>query len=213
MGHIVSNLEGYDSLLKDTQAVLDTLVPKEVEVHTHTGMWYAMRILPYRTLDNVIEGAVLIFSDITESKQLQTALRQAHTRLAEAVVATVREPLLVLDGELRVVSANRAFYTTFNVTPDTTIGTLMYDLGNRQWDIPALRTLLEEILPRNVEFNDFEVTHEFESIGWRSLRLNARRLFDESGKSELILLAIEVTTDSSLHNPTGSSAGEPSPHT
>ena len=213
VGHIVSNLAGYDSLLKDTQAVLDTLVPKEVEVHTQTGMWYAMRILPYRTLDNVIEGAVLTFSDITESKRLQAALSQAHTHLAEAVVATVREPLLVLDGKLRVVSANRAFYTTFNVTPDATVGTLMYDLGNSQWDIPALRTLLEDILSRNIEFNDFEVTHEFASIGWRSLRLNARRLFDEAGESELILLAIEVTTDSSLHKPSGSSAGEPSPHT
>ena len=196
VGHIVSNLVGYDTLLADTQAVLDTLVPKEVEVRTQAGMWYAMRILPYRTLENVIEGAVITFTDITESKQMRMALSAAHARLAEAVVATVREPLMVLDAGLGVVSANRAFYTTFNVSPEDTIGKFLYDLENGQWNIPALRTLLEDIMSRNIEFHDFEVTHEFESIGRRSLRLNARRLFEESGESELILLAIEVDVES-----------------
>ena len=196
VGHIVSNLVGYDTLLADTQAVLDTLVPKEVEVRTQAGMWYAMRILPYRTLENVIEGAVITFTDITESKQMRMALSAAHARLAEAVVATVREPLMVLDADLGVVSANRAFYTTFKVSPEDTLGKFLYDLGNGQWNIPALRTLLEDILSRNIEFHDFEVTHEFESIGRRSLRLNARRLFEESGESELILLAIEVDVES-----------------
>nr|WP_320010128.1 chemotaxis protein CheB [uncultured Desulfobulbus sp.] len=196
VGHIVSNLVGYDTLLSDTQAVLDTLVPKEMEVRTQAGMWYAMRIQPYRTLENVIEGAVITFTDITESKQMRMALSAAHARLAEAVVATVREPLMVLDAGLGVVSANRAFYTTFNVSPEDTLGKFLYDLGNGQWKIPALRTLLEDILSRNIEFHDFEVTHEFESIGRRSLRLNARRLFEESGESELILLAIEVDVES-----------------
>lgn len=210
--HISSELKDYDSLLKDTQAVLDTLVPKEVEVHTNTGTWYIMRILPYRTLDNVIEGAVINFSDITRNRQLQTDLRQAHTRLAEAVVSTVREPLLILDAELLVVSANRSFYNSFNVSPDVTLGKSIFNLGDNQWDIPDLRTLLEKILPRNIEFNNFEVTHEFTSIGWRSLRLNARRLFDESGESELILLAIEVSADSSSSKPTGTSKEEFSQH-
>ncbi|MDD2337877.1 MAG: PAS domain-containing protein [Geobacteraceae bacterium] len=208
VGHIVSNLEGYDTLLADTQAVLDTLVPKEVEVHSRTGLWYAMRILPYRTLENVIEGAVITFTDITESKQVRMALTTAQARLAEAVVATVREPLIVLDAGLRVVSANRAFYNIFNVSPEITLGKVLYGLGNGQWDIPELRTLLEDILARNIEFNDFEVTHEFESIGWRTLRLNARRLFEELGESELILLAIEVSVGSRPQDQADTNNGE-----
>jgi len=195
VGHIVSNLVGYDALLTDIQVVLDTLVPKEVEVHSRAGMWYTMRILPYRTLENVIEGAVITFTDITESWQMKAALSEAHTHLAEAIVATVREPLLVLDSDLRVISANNSFYTTFQVTPDVTLGRLLYELGNRQWDIPALHALLEEILVRNTVFNDFVVTQEFDAIGWRSLRLNARRIFTEPGLSELILLAIEESPD------------------
>jgi two-component system CheB/CheR fusion protein len=191
VGHIVSNLAGYDSLLEDTRAVLDTLVPKEVEVHSLAGMWYAMRILPYRTLENVIEGAVITFTDITESKQIKAALSEAHAHLAEAVVATVREPLLVLNADLRVISANPAFYGAFQMTPETTLGQLLYDLDDRQWDIPALHALLGEILSHNAVFNDFEMTHEFETIGKLTLRLNARRIFTEPGQSELILLAIE----------------------
>jgi two-component system CheB/CheR fusion protein len=191
VGHIVSNLVGYDALLADIQAVLDTLVPKEVEVHSRAGMWYTMRILPYRTLENVIEGAVITFTDITESRQMKVALNEAHTHLAEAIVATVRESLLVLDGDLRVIAANTSFYSTFQLTPEAALGQLLYELGNRQWDIPALHALLEEVLTRNTVFNDFVVTQDFDAIGRRSLRLNARRIFTEPGLSELILLAIE----------------------
>jgi two-component system CheB/CheR fusion protein len=82
VGHIVSNLVGYDTLLADVQTVLDTLTPKEVEVQTKSGAWFAMRILPYRTLDNVIEGAVLTFSDVTARRQMEAALREAQARLA-----------------------------------------------------------------------------------------------------------------------------------
>jgi two-component system CheB/CheR fusion protein len=191
VGHIVSNLVGYDSLPEDARSVLATLVPKEVEVHSLAGTWYALRILPYRTLENVIEGAVITFTDITESKQIKTALNAAHADLAEAVVATVREPLLALDADLRVVFANPAFYRTFQISPDAALGRLLYDLDNRQWDIPALHALLGEILSRNAVFNDFEMSHEFASIGKRTLWLNARRISTKLGQSELILLAIE----------------------
>src|SRR6266478_2208044 len=84
---------------------------------------------------------------------------------AQSIVDTVREPLLVLDADLRVKRANRSFYQTFQVSPEESENSLLYDLGNRQWDIPRLRTLLEEILPQNTVFNDFEVVHDFPSIG------------------------------------------------
>jgi len=212
VGHIVSNLVGYDTLLADTQTVLDTLVPKEMEVHSQAGRWYTMRILPYRTLENVIEGAVITFTDITEYKQIKSALSEAHTHLAEAVVATVREPLLVLDANLRVVLANSAFYRIFQVTPAATQGQLLYELGNGQWDIPTLRTLLNKILTHNTVFNDFEVTHSFETIGRRTLRLNARRIFGEPGLDELILLAIEESPDSRSRNRNDTDTGEPAAH-
>lgn len=114
---------------------------------------------------------------------------------ADAIVQTVREPLLVLDAELRVKSAARSFYQTFKVTPEQTDGQLIYELGNGQWDIPSLRRLLDEILPTSGEFNNYEVEHDFTGIGPRTMLLNARRLHDGGKKTKLILLAIEDITE------------------
>ena len=110
-----------------------------------------------------------------------------------SVFDTVREPLLVLDGRFQVRSANRSFYRTFRVSPPDTEGRLLYELGNGQWDIPRLRTLLEEILPHDTAFDDFEVEHDFPEIGRKVMLLNARRLRQEGG--ELILLALEDVTE------------------
>ena len=195
VAHIVSNLEGYDRLVADVQAVLDTLVPREVEVRTQAGVSYLMRIQPYRTLENVIEGAVITFVDISEIKRLEAVIKASRHRLCVDIVATVREPLVVLDRDLRVVTVNRAFHDHFHVSREETEGRRLYDLGNRQWDIPDLRRILEEILPRNTAFDDFEVTHDFEQLGRRTLRLNARRIVGEAGGSDLILLAMEDITD------------------
>ena len=108
---------------------------------------------------------------------------------------SIREPLLVLDSELKVVRANESFYLTFKVKPDETVGTVIYDLGNRQWDIPKLRELLEDILPQNTKFHDFEVEHEFQTIGPKIMRLNARRVYGTANETQLILLAIEDVTE------------------
>ena len=114
---------------------------------------------------------------------------------AEDIIATVREPLVVLDAELKVVTANRSFYRTFQVEPAETEGRLVYDLGNRQWDIPRLRELLEKVLPTNTAFDDYAVKHDFETIGLRTMLLNARRIYREANKSDTILLAIEDITE------------------
>ena len=110
-------------------------------------------------------------------------------------LGSVREPLMVLDADLKVIKANDAFYQTFNVKPEETEGTLIYDLGNRQWNIPRLRELLEHILPENTVFNDFEVEHEFEAIGRKIMFLNASRIYKKSNQTQLILLAIEDVTE------------------
>jgi two-component system CheB/CheR fusion protein len=212
VSHIVSNLVGYDNLVADTQAVLDTLTPKEVEVQSRSGTWYTMRILPYRTTENVIEGAVINFVDITERKLAEAALHETHIRLAEAIAATVREPLLVLDDGLRVVSGSPAFFRTFQVTPDVSLGGLLSDFNNGQWAIPALCQLLEEILSHNTVVTDFDVTHEFEQIGRRTMRLNARSIFSEADQSVLILLAIEALTDCGPQDPADPRAEKASPN-
>lgn len=115
--------------------------------------------------------------------------------LAEAIVDTIREPLLVLDGDLRVVVASRSFYRTFKVDRQDVQGRPVYALGDGQWNIPELRLLLETILPRRAVMEAYEVEHDFSGIGRRTMRLNAREVFHQNGAHKLILLAIEDVTD------------------
>ena len=123
------------------------------------------------------------------------AERQQARSYAENIVETVHEPLLVLDGDLKIVSANRSFYQTFKVTPSETLGRLVYDLGNRQWDIPRLRILLEEILPKRTHFSNFEVEHDFPTVGHKIMRLNARQIRQEGviGRKMILLVAEDIT--------------------
>ncbi len=185
----------YEDLVKDATEVLDTLSLKEGEIQdARNKNWYLMRILPYRTVENVIDGVVISFIDITERKLAEQLLEQDTRIYARGIVDTVREALLVLDKDLRVISANRSFYRLFKVSPEETEDGLVYDIGNKQWDIPKLRELLEEIIPKNSEFNDFEVEHKFPQIGRRTMLLNARRVHQARGKDK-ILLAIEDITE------------------
>jgi PAS domain-containing protein len=149
---------------------------------------------PIRAEDGSIRGVVLVFRDQSEARRAQRAIEEARA-FAESIVATIRQPLLVLESDLRVVSANRYFYHFFQIRPEETTGRLVYELGNRQWDIPELRQLLEAILPQNTAFDDFAVEHDFEGIGRRTMLLNARRLHYEDEKTQLILLAIEDITE------------------
>jgi PAS domain S-box-containing protein len=131
---------------------------------------------------------------ITGSLSYELAAEEAR-RYAESIVGTVREPLLVLDADLKIISANRNFYKTFKVMPDETIGSFIYDLGNKQWDIPKLRELLEEVLPEKEAFDDFEVDHHFQDIGHKIMLLNARQIYRKDIGTKMILLAIEDITE------------------
>jgi two-component system CheB/CheR fusion protein len=189
LADIKSDLEGED-LLAEAQAVLDTLVPCEREVRTVSGAWYLARIQPYRTLDNVIAGVVMAFTNISQRIEAEAKTRLARL-LAENIVNTVHEPLLVLDADFKVVSASRSFFGHFKAEPQDTVGRSVFALGNGQWDIPALRELMETILPRDQSFDGFVVTHDFPSIGHQKLLLNARRIVGETGEKPLILLAMQ----------------------
>jgi PAS domain S-box-containing protein len=140
------------------------------------------------------EANELLQSEIMERKRAEETLVQAQKHV-EGIVETIREPLLVLTADLKVISANRSFFQTFRVTPEETEGRFFYSIGNHQWDIPALRMLLEEIVPQNTQFNDFEVDHEFPTIGPKMMLLNARRVYREGKGTEMILLAIEDVTE------------------
>ena len=146
--------------------------------------------------------------ELTELRSQNAALEKSTTwiiscelaaeearRYAESIVETIREPLLVLDADMKIISANRNFYRTFKVTPGETIGTFIYDLGNKQWDIPKLRELLEEILPEKQAFDDFEVAHDFQDIGHKIMLLNAHELYRKDIGAKMILLAIEDITE------------------
>ena len=173
--------------------VMDHLAVKEVEVRNRQGRWYSLRLKPYRTLDQRIDGVVLALVDIDALKRSLEEVEEARN-YAQGIVETLREPLLVLDGNLRVISANSAFYQFFKGVPQETENRLIYELGDRQWDIPALRNLLEEILPKDSVFQDFAVDADFPIIGRRTMLLNARRLHRERGREDLILLALEDIT-------------------
>jgi len=189
--HVTSNLE-YSNLLQDAEQVLDTLIPKEAEVQTVDGHWYNLQIVPFRTTENAIGGLVVTFIDVENLKMAGT--EKAAREIAEAIIDTVREPLMVLDRELRVVSANKSLYDTLQVNDRETIGQFFYDLGNRQCDIPRLRQLLEEILPKDTSFKDFKIEYDIPNIGRRKMLLNANRVLQAFGKQELILLAITDVT-------------------
>lgn len=131
--------------------------------------------------------------DVTVARQLKTEIQDAK-EYAENIVETVREPLVVMNSSLKILTANHSFYETFKVTPEDTVGNFIYDIGNRQWDIPKLRVLFEDILPHDTVFNGYEVEHDFPGIGRKFILLNAREIFRENIGSHIILLAMEDIT-------------------
>jgi two-component system CheB/CheR fusion protein len=171
---------------KTIRQVIDDLTIVERETQNRDGHYYLLRIRPYRTRESKIEGAVILLIDIDQ-------LRQA----LEVVLGMVHQPLLLLGLDLKIRSANRSFLQTFNLKADQTIGRLIYDLSDKQWDIPQLRKLLEELMTRNKHVSNFILESHFPKIGFRRLRLNASRFMDEGKGMPVILLALEEAGASS----------------
>ncbi len=186
IGDITSRISGLN-LLKSAAKVLDTLHSESHEIQDDDGGWFSVRLLPYRTIDNVIDGVVINIIDITKVKHSQ--------EFAQCIVETVREPLLVLDGDFRVVSGNTAFFDTFRTSGQESEGVSIYELGNGQWNIPALRELLEKVISEESSFRDFRVEHDFPLIGRKVLVLNAKRIEQRGSQPHMILLAMEDITE------------------
>ena len=217
VGNLIYDLGNRQWDIPRLRTLLEDILPKnnkfdnyEVE-HVFSSIGHKIMLLNARRIIQKEIGSQMILlaiEDITEKMRLERELaertRDAEKAQSEAeaattanadIIETVREPLLVLDSDLRVLSANRSFYESFKVTPNETVGNLIYDLGNRQWDIPRLRTLLEDILPKNNKFDNYEVEHVFSSIGHKIMLLNARRIIQKEIGSQMILLAIEDITE------------------
>ena len=175
--------------------VIESLIPTIREVRNAQGQWYSLEMRPYRTVDNKIDGVVLALVDIDQQKRAAEMDKKAKA-FSDGIVDTVRQPFLVLDSRLRVVRANEAFYQAFQADPEKTERKPVYELGDGQWNVPELRRLLEEVLPKSQEVRDLEVEREFEGIGRRTMLLSARRVNAFSdGHEALILLAIDDITE------------------
>ena len=180
----------YPHLKRDCQAVLKTLVFREAEVVTDDDKVFVMRILPYRTEENVIEGVVLTFVDISQRKHAEQLGRARQ--FFEAIFNTLAEPLVVLDSELKVIMANRWFYSQFNLATDKVEGLFLKDIGDGEWDNPQLRKKLQQVLSENIEIEQysFKVTGSSPNAG--AYNVNARRLMQDDSKSDLILLSMKL---------------------
>lgn len=130
------------------------------------------------------------FNEKMKELEIQDALVYAGS-----IINTVHDPLIILYEDLKVALASRYFYQAFEVNPQETEGRLIYDLGNRQWDIPKLRQLLEEILPKTTSFDNFEIEHDFPHIGKRIMLLNACRIYLEANRTKLIVITIKDITE------------------
>ena len=183
-----------DNLLSDAKRVMHKLQVLETEVSSFGGRWHLRRMLPYRTLDNRIAGVVITFFDVTDVRAEREASTEARI-YAQAIVETVRQPLLVMDDSLKVVSINPAFAAIFQVSDAEATGQSVFDLAQGGWNLPKLRGLLETLVLDGQPFNDAQVKQSFPAIGMRHLLINGRKLLREGGRQSLVLLAIEDVTD------------------
>jgi len=206
IGNFIYDLGNRQWDIPKLRVLVEDILPKDTVIngyeveHNFPGIGRKTILLNARQIFREEIGShiiLLAMEDITERKKLEAEIQNAR-EYAENIVETVREPMVVLNADLKILTANHSFYETFKVTPEDTIGNFIYDIGNRQWDIPRLRVLVEEILPKDTVINGYEVEHNFPGIGRKIILLNARQIFRENIGSRIILLAMEDITERKL---------------
>jgi two-component system CheB/CheR fusion protein len=191
----ITNSLQYNTLDKDADEVLDKLIRKDVKIQSKNGTWYVVRIVPYRTRGNVIEGVVITFLHMAQYEDSELYVRDVKSFFYNTMSA-LWEPVMILDETLRIIMANRAFLRIFKTTPKETEDRSIFELDDKQWDIPELRKILEGIIPHDNEFEGFEVEHDFPGIGRRKMVLNARKIAQGEARPAMILLSFRDVADS-----------------
>jgi two-component system CheB/CheR fusion protein len=194
LSHFSPNLH-YPHLLRDVQQVLDRLTSVEVNIETTNDEWYTMRILPYRSLDNYINGAVITFTDITSLKQLEARLQQ-NTIFIESMQEAVREPMLALGRDLRVLSPSRSFAQAFGLAGTELTGQLLTAFNGNAWNQPALRERLAALCKADAteadEFEHILLEADFVGLGRRRVHLYGHRMLHEGQPTGLALLGVRT---------------------
>jgi two-component system CheB/CheR fusion protein len=184
----------YDSLVEDAERVLGTLQNRELEIESEDGRWYWMRIMPTRSAEDVIDGLVITFTDISMVKKSQEEINRfqlASAELTEGMLNIMRRPLAVLDGDLQVLSANQSFNRTFELTEGEVKGRRLYELKGGKWDVPALRDELAELVCSGKKVEGYTLEHDFPGIGRKKIIINTHRVTQGSMETRMILLALE----------------------
>ncbi|HXQ52174.1 MAG TPA: chemotaxis protein CheB [Stellaceae bacterium] len=190
----LTSLSADRDLLADARNVLTSHAPLKREIEAQDGAWYNRRILPYRTDDGQVEGVVVTFADISDIKAAERETEAARA-YSDSIIDTIRQPFVVLDAELRVVSANRSFFETFALKPEETVGQPLGDAAARHADSPGLRDFLDWAQAEPDRIEDCGIELELPLLGKRSLRLNARKIRDGAHSKGNILLAIDDVTE------------------
>jgi two-component system CheB/CheR fusion protein len=191
--HFATNIN-YETMINDAEQVLKTLIPKTREVKSRDNIWYQIRILPYRTTANVIDGVIITFSDISFLKNAEIELKFLNNTLSKAlsysneIFDAVREPMLVLNDELHITTANEAFYKMFDHTNKTIIGKKIDEITIKQCNVQDLKNVLVEVIKKNKMFANFELLDALSDN--KKIQFNARKIINDDGNN-LILLSME----------------------
>jgi two-component system CheB/CheR fusion protein len=188
----------YENLILDAKEVLKNLIPKIIETRSKNNKYYRIRILPYRTLSNLIDGVIIIFDDITQDKEVSKKLNKLNTALnntlnfTKSIFDTISQPMLVLNSDLKIFSVNRSFCQYFKLNSENILNKYFYSIERNAWDIPKLRTKLEDVIKKDLILNKFEIDIVFPTIGRKTLNLYGLRIFqDEKGTNSLLLVIEE----------------------
>lgn len=179
-----------DDLLTAAQTVLDTLIPYEHEIYIGDEMWVLARIQPYRTLESLIDGVVMTFTDIT-SRIKGISAHEALT-LSKGIVNSISEPLVVLNPQFKIISASQSFYREFQLKPEETKGHEIYEIANASWNIAELHQLLENVIRNDLPVEGILVERSYPGIGRRSIKMNASRMIGKASTPQMILLSMEI---------------------